>query len=35
MANNLMKGKAKGKHDDDVAAMLILQTYLDKIINNK
>lgn len=30
MANGLMKGTAKGKADDAVAAMLILQTYLDK-----
>lgn len=30
MAGSLMKGEMKGQDDDAVAAMLILQTYLDK-----
>ena len=31
MANTLMKGEAKGQDDDAVAAMLILQNYLDRL----
>ncbi len=33
MANGLRKGLVKKGHDDAVAAMLILQSYLDKGIN--